>query len=185
MNITFTAGEAPSLLTVLAVREKRTLLQEKLCHKYPSHSLIAYKLNVPGPVKNNATIQRIFQIGKEDLYEVVRRAGWEVVALKEINAATGPELFLVVSADARKVKAETILLEEETPLGRIFDLDVLYSEDDQRGRAVSLKRSALGFPERSCFLCAAPAKECGRSRQHTVEELQERMTFLIQEERRF
>lgn len=189
MNIDFTEGDRPSLLAVLDAREERSLLQDELCRKHPTQSLIAYKLNIPGPVKNNATIQRIFEIGKEDLFDLIMEEGWKVSSLEERNAPTGPELFLLVKADPLSVKAKTVSLEEETPLGRVFDMDVLHwqesAEENQPGRAVSLKRSAVNQPERRCFVCAAPAKECGRSRKHSVEELLEKITEMIQEERRF
>ncbi|HLR88779.1 MAG TPA: citrate lyase holo-[acyl-carrier protein] synthase [Atopostipes sp.] len=69
-------------------------------------------------------------------------------------------------------------IEENHPLGRLFDLDVLML--DQNNEVQGKSRTKLGLPVRRCFLCERPAKDCGRSRRHTVLELQEEISNRIQ-----
>ncbi len=74
---------------------------------------------------------------------------------------------------AEIVKKITVDLEENHPLGRLFDIDVY----DADGAAVS--RQELGVPGRKCLICHEDAKACGRSRTHSVEELQRRVYEII------
>ena len=62
-------------------------------------------------------------------------------------------------------------LEEASPLGRLFDLDV----SDETGRTLS--RSA----DRRCLLCSNSARVCGRSRTHSVQQLQEKTESILRE----
>lgn len=73
--------------------------------------------------------------------------------------------MLLLDLEPSQVKAVTTALEETHPLGRLWDMDVL----DREGK--SLSRIALGYPARRCLVCGAAAKECGRSRKHSYEEL--------------
>ncbi|MBE8117719.1 citrate lyase holo-[acyl-carrier protein] synthase [Limosilactobacillus fermentum] len=76
------------------------------------------------------------------------------------------------------VKEGTVAFEETTPYNRLFDLDVLIKEGET---AHSLSRGELNLPVRTCLICGRPAKECGRSRRHTVSGLQERVAVLIKQ----
>ena len=78
---------------------------------------------------------------------------------------TGEEALLLLNADPRDVKARTIQLEEEHPLGRLWDIDVLGQD------GIPLSRSSFGHTRRTCLLCGQDAKICGRSGVHTHEEL--------------
>ncbi|MEG0379594.1 MAG: triphosphoribosyl-dephospho-CoA synthase CitG, partial [Eubacterium sp.] len=56
-------------------------------------------------------------------------------------------------------------LEESTPLGRLFDIDV------QRSDGSKVSRKIIGLPKRKCLLCHKNAFECSRSRAHSVKDL--------------
>ena len=45
-----------------------------------------------------------------------------------------------------------------------------------------LSRNQLGISGRSCFICGSPAKECARARKHSVEQLQEEVSKLINQD---
>ena len=74
------------------------------------------------------------------------------------------------------MKAQTTRFEEGQASHRLFDLDVLVQ---RAGQVVPLSRADSGQPARRCFVCGRSAKECGRSRRHTVAELQEAVSSLI------
>ncbi len=65
-------------------------------------------------------------------------------------------------------------MKKEPSLGRLFDLDVIRPD----GRQVS--RTELGLPQRLCLICGNSAKDCARSRWHTVAELQEKTRSILQ-----
>lgn len=177
----FSEGERPPLEEVLHTRERRVRFQDALAQKFFPHTVIAFKLNIPGPVKNNETIEKIFMVGTSDIREMLRSREWRIFYEKIMNLPTGPELFMVVEGSLVEVKKTMIRLEEEMPLGRLFDLDV-FTAEGQEVRTIS--REALGYPERRCLICDESAKVCGRSRTHEVTEMHEKIMEMLDQEKR-
>ncbi|MFH5836504.1 citrate lyase holo-[acyl-carrier protein] synthase [Proteiniclasticum sp. C24MP] len=177
----FTEGSRPSLEEVLHTRENRVRFQETLAVKYSPDTIISFKLNIPGPVKNNEAIGKIFSVGKADITDSLKYRGWEITYEKIMDLKTGPELFLVTRGSLVEVKKAMIILEDDMPLGRLFDLDVFMAE----GKEVrTISREALGFPERRCLICDESAKVCGRSRTHEVSEMHEKIMEIMEKEKR-
>ncbi len=98
---------------------------------------------------------------------------WQVLNREEHFDPTGPEALLVVAASSRELKAATTRLEDEHPLGRLWDIDVI----DTLGIACS--RRTLGLPARRCLLCAEEAHLCVRSRAHSLPELQQAVQEIV------
>lgn len=73
---------------------------------------------------------------------------------------------------AKKAKEIAVNIEEKTPEGRIFDIDIIVQEK-------TISRSDLGLPPRTCLICDRPAKECARDRSHSYEELRTAIEKLI------
>lgn len=177
----FSEGSRPLLEEVLQTRENRVRFQEALAAEYALDTVISFKLNIPGPVKSNETIGEIFSLGKSDITEAIAAEGWEILYEKTMDLKTGPELFLVTRGSLMEVKRAMIRLEEEMPLGRLFDLDVFAEE----GTVVrTLSREALGYPERRCLVCEKPAKVCGRNRTHEIHEMHEKIMEILEKEKR-
>lgn len=88
---------------------------------------------------------------------------------------TGYEGYFIVDMDPMEAKRMAVSIEEEHPLGRLFDLDVIVSEDGVR----PLGRQELGLPQRLCLICGKPARECMRARTHTTEELLEKIDSIL------
>lgn len=170
-------GPAVAIPAVLANRDRRAATQVRLLRDHPDQVVVAAKLNIPGPVKTSPAIRRFFADGLAALEARWRRDGqpFRPVASWE-EAPTGPERFYLLPGQGPAVKAETVAFEEATPANRLFDLDVLVQE---MAGPRSLSRSDSGLPVRTCLICGRPAKECGRSRQHSVNELQARVAELI------
>ena len=76
---------------------------------------------------------------------------WESVA-----APTGPEALLVYHRPAGAVKDLCLRLEEQAPVGRLYDLDVLSPGGEKLSRPQS----------RRCLICGGPVTVCSRSRAH-------------------
>lgn len=177
MKNIFAAGEPQDISAVLANKDHRAAVQRKLVADYPEMTVVAAKLNIPGPIKNNQAITRFFIAELRQLEENWLTAGVLFYQKEQwLTAGTGPERFYLVKEGATTVKEQTTEFEESTPSRRLFDLDVLVKED---GQVRPLSRSDSGQPARRCFVCGRPAKECGRSRRHSVEELQMAVNKLI------
>ena len=175
-------GERPTLDEVLKTRENRSRFQNALALKNPGMTVIALKLNIPGPVKNNDAIMKIFRIGVTDLKEILQDETVSVRYEKIIDLSTGPEAYLVADENILKVKKLMIMLEDCSILGRLYDLDVYTFEDDE---IITFSRSELGHEERTCLICDRPAKECGRNRTHSVEAMHRQIADLLKKEKRY
>ena len=155
---------------MLDARDRRAERQKRFLETLPV--LICLTMNIPGPIKASTEILAAFREG-------VRRVQSAVGARPILyEAFTGPEAYVPLNADAEVVKREMCRIEDEEPLGRLFDLDVLTGNGEKHGR------SALGFSPRSCLLCGKPAFACARSRAHSVSELSGEVSRRIDEWRR-
>lgn len=162
-----------TLPEMLIARETRVHTQQAMLKKYDT-PLVCFTMNIAGPIKNSPLIRRGFALGCRDLENALRREGMAILNKTTTDAATGNEAFYSVDADLLHLKKLTAELEDTEPMTRLYDMDVL----DTNGEKVD--RSALALPVRRCLLCGAPAKECARSRRHTVEELQAKTHELLQ-----
>ncbi|QIK69599.1 citrate lyase holo-[acyl-carrier protein] synthase [Erysipelothrix sp. HDW6C] len=173
----FQSGEEPTLELVLHHRENRVQFQNKLVAMYPKNTLIALKVNMPGPIKNNELVQALIGIGKQLLKTYTTNQGWQCVYEKDIDTLAGVEYFVVVDEPSiTNVKKAMIDLEDHQLLGRLFDLDVFQSDYG------SISREDLGYTSRRCLICHESSKDCGRNRTHSVRELHEKIIELLKEE---
>ena len=167
MNLPF-IGEEQTLHEIMDSRDERVQYQQYLLNKYCS-TIISYKLNIPGPIKYNSLIKRIFdeglQIFKLKLKDNLIENQHEYIVYKN----SGPEMFMAVSVSSNIIKKITTKIEETHALGRIYDYDVL----NCKGKHID--RQELGIGTRKCLLCDRNAFECGRSRNHTVNELTDKI----------
>lgn len=165
--------QSVELWQVLARREGRANRQRELLAAY-HRPLVWFTMNIAGPVKTSPRIRRGFRLGCKWLEQQWLRVHAHVVYKEEYHGPTGEEAGYVVDLDPLQVKELTLELEEETPLGRLFDMDVLTPD----GRKV--ERQELGRPERRCLLCGGPARVCARSRAHTLAALQQATAALLE-----
>lgn len=181
--------QIPTLEEVLRSREERVERIERLRVAYPHSTQLCFKLNIPGAVKRNAKIEAMFDRGVECIREVLEKKSVEVVFEQQVREKTGLEYDAVLhpAADteaavrshakegdgteeercfSQQVKHWMVELEEERPWHRLFDIDV-------EGENGAISREEIGALPRRCFLCDAAAKNCARSRKHSVEEMWE------------
>lgn len=151
---------------ILRAREERAKYQKKLIQKYHK-TLIAFKLNIPGPMKDTLLYRRIFTNGLDLLKFSLKEHKITIVFEKWSFKNTGPEAFLVVDCEAQNIKILCTKLEESDGLGRIYDFDVI----DSYGKSIG--RGAMGISERSCFLCDEYVWICARNRTHSIKEMLE------------
>ena len=153
---------------VLLSREKRVTIQNEMIKKYKL-PIISFTMNIPGPIKTNDEIKKAFDIGKNLILEKLKENNIEILEVQELNENTGSELFILANSSAEKIKDITVTIEENSELGRLFDIDVIDVNFE--------KLSRKSF--RKCLICEEQAQECGRSRKHSVEELQKKVQEIL------
>ncbi|KRK96933.1 apo-citrate lyase phosphoribosyl-ft dephospho-CoA transferase [Secundilactobacillus odoratitofui DSM 19909 = JCM 15043] len=173
MGSIFQTGEPQVINDVLQNRDQRVALQQHLLSRFPKHTLIAIKLNVPGPIKNNAQLRRLFETGVARFYEQLKTLTRDFQTVAQWDKPTGNELFITTTLAPVTTKKLAVSFEDHDTLGRLFDVDVL-TADQQR----ALSRSDFSMPVRKCLICNRIAKDCARSRRHSVTDLQTKISEL-------
>ena len=146
---------AVTLTQILDARERRVAKQKELLDKF-GKTLICFTMNIPGPVKVDPQIEAAFRIGDNALCR------FQVLHREDTSAETGFEKFYVVEGDSEAIKSACCAIEEQVRYGRLYDIDVLIPDGQKLSRSTP----------RKCLICEKDAAICGRSRAHTVEELQ-------------
>ena len=155
-----------TLAQILDNREARAARQEALRREFQC-PILSFTMNIAGPVKVSALIQRAF---REGLGWIFQRIPEDAILHREVKVEiTGCEALFAVRMDARELKDICTDMEEAAPLGRLFDLDVI----DESG--VKLSRAV----QRCCLICGAPGRGCSARRVHSVKELQETTRQII------
>lgn len=154
-----------TLTEMLDARERRFAWQQKLLTQYQL-PMICFTMNIAGPVKASPLIRNGFELGKRYLKEQLDSLHLQCIYWDEIHEPTGDEACYLVDADPLLLKEITCFIEDDSEIGRLFDMDVLKPDGEK------IDRSQLGLAPRRCLICGEPAKECARSRTHTVEQLQ-------------
>ena len=179
--ITFAAlfgeGKEPSLYQVLANKEQRIEHVTKLLTDNPQAVVCVLKCNIPGPIKTNANIVALFKKGATTLQALLVEHEINIMQAEELNIITGPEgFYLIEHTEPTRVKEIAILFETEK-LGRLFDADIYYLDENKH--LASMSRTELGAPLRRCFICEQPAKQCAGRRVHQVEALQQKIVEIL------
>ncbi len=191
----FDEGQPQTVQDMLALRDFREEAQRRLLERFGGNTvLVMFSLVIPGPVKTNPYIRRLFEVGSAALSACLAEAGTEILYTKEYPDAAGDTAFFVTGKTvpqaetqlpeknaafavhtahqeaALRIKQLCVRLEREHPLGQLWDFDVFSAF----GKKLSASDTAL--PGRTCLLCKKSAKLCARSRAHSVQALQEKIT---------
>ena len=151
-----------SLSEMLLAREERAQRQRELLQR--GGTLVCVTMNIPGPQKVTPLIKQAFFAGLHRLERALTALGvWERAEV--VRQKTGLEAYYMTPVSSAAVKRALCGVEDETPVGRVFDLDVLDGHGNKRSR------EELGLPPRRCLLCDEPAFVCARSRRHAVAEM--------------
>jgi len=163
-----------TLSEVLAFREVKEAYQNRMRSKGKNCVIISFGMNIPGTRKTSLAIYRAFLAGNRELEFVLNSTDIWITKKETIESPAGfASIYAIANGDIKKIKDKAIRLEESHPLGRLFDIDVLDSEN------ISISRSALGLLPRKCLLCHEDAKICGRSRKHAIEELEQYVNQML------
>ena len=162
-------GNNVDLPSMLARREARSLEQQSFLKAHHS-PLISFSMNIPGPIKTNPLIRKAFELGRTLLLSQLEKAGAKLLQLSEVHQDTGDELLLAVAnLPPEKLKAIAVEIEDASPIGRLYDIDVI----DAQGHKLSRQRF------RKCLICEKQAQDCARSRTHSVKEMQNAIDHML------
>ncbi|MBO4881475.1 MAG: citrate lyase holo-[acyl-carrier protein] synthase [Firmicutes bacterium] len=153
---------------MLACREARAARQRQLIEEYKK-PVVSLSMNIAGDVKRTPAISMQQKDGEEDFKAAAAKAGLAMLFEERSDAFTGPESMLVFDADAQVLKDIGVAIEDETPWGRLYDIDVIGTDGEKLSR-----------PEpRRCIVCGGPAADCARSRAHGLDQICEAADGLI------
>lgn len=157
-----------TLSQILDAREHRASRQKQLLSGFQK-PLICFTLNIAGPIKHSPEIVKGFSYGSGMLLAKLAEAAFVPLYIEEQFLLTGCEGYYIVDAPAEDLKKLTVALEEASPVGRLFDLDVLTPT------GVKLERAT----PRRCLICSETAAICSRSRAHSVPQLQKATSEIL------
>ena len=141
-----------TLEQLLDSRDRRAQHQKDLLGSFPGKSLLCLTVQLPGPEKRNALSLAIAHAGVEAVRKAFSIADEELRDLE-----TGYEGYFIVDLDPISAKRLAVSLEEEHPLGRLFDLDVIVPASFSVPSAVLLSASSnmAVFEDRTAVLPSA------------------------------
>ena len=122
---------------MMVARDRRVERQRALLAEYPGRTLLSFTMNIPGPRKDSPLIRRGAALGRRLLQKGFLSMGIQALHAENIDSFTGVESFYVLPAPPLNVKRMTADIEEDTPAGRLFDLDVLRPDGTKGVRLVS------------------------------------------------
>ena len=158
-----------SLEQLLASRDARASFQQELLEAHAGHTLVCLTVQLPGSVKRNAASLIIGGAGVAALLDRFRDA----VSLAQVkDLETGYEAYFLVSTAAADAKRMCCELEEEHPLGRLMDIDVI-------GPKGPVSRGDIGLEPRKCLLCDREVRFCMRAKSHSTEELLAKINQMV------
>lgn len=132
-------------------------------------TVVMISTNIPGPHKLRPGISRLVRAGTTAL-----GAGLPLEPVHVASDLLGPYALALAALPPRAGKRLALAVETATPWGRLLDLDVYSAEGAPFGRA------DLDLPPRSCYLCAAPARDCGRFERHAASDLARHVDRLLE-----
>ena len=171
-----------NLAQVLEEREHRSSMIQSTISEVGG-PVIELSLNTPGPEKNSLEYEIAFLHLVHDVQAELQREGMEPLIIHYAYAQASPFALLVINDPrihldpkhaeelSHRIKESMVRLEDEHPVGRLYDIDV-FSPD-----GIKLSRGADG--QRTCLMCDRPAHACRRDQSHTIEELADRIDGLL------
>ena len=185
-----------TLNELLASRDSRHAMQQKLLAEHSGKTLVCLTVVMPGSVKRNqqslivahAAVEQLirsYELGVRNYELGVRNDELGVRSdelgvrfggrLIERDLETGYEAYLITDLPLLEAKRIAVQIEDTHPLGRLFDIDII----DKDGVPVS--RDRVGSHPRRCLVCDREARYCMRMRWHTQEEIWERINAMVDE----
>ena len=155
---------------LLASLDRRVEMQQQLRENYPNSTLVCLTVIMPGNIKRNLSSLIVSQAA---INAMLNRFEGNIVDVISRDLETGFEAYLVTTLSQREAKLIACDIEDNHPLGRLFDIDILDND------GVPVKRETVGSSPRRCLMCDNEARYCMRNRTHTPQELNTKIQMMI------
>lgn len=153
---------------ILEDREKRyNKIQEMLEHGLP---VLCGKINYPGNDKNTAESKRAFYALLKTLELNFKNNSLETIYTEGYD---GRGIVMLLNMDLITAKKIAVKIEEEHPLGRIFDIDLYHDSGEP------INRGDVGCPPRGCIICGQNPRECAKIKRHDLKEVINKINEII------
>ncbi|MBN2899288.1 MAG: citrate lyase holo-[acyl-carrier protein] synthase [Clostridia bacterium] len=162
-----------TIVEVLAARDRRQREREQVLSLYDG-TVVSLQLNIPGDEKDSNAYRSALEIAVAEIKSTIQGVRIDILKESVQFLKTGPEALFVFDTYPMYLKELMIAIEEQHPLGRLFDIDVY----DHGG--VPLSRTNFAISERKCLVCENLAKVCGRQRAHDTSVIVEKINEMIQ-----
>lgn len=159
-----------TLEMMLAARDTRRERQEIHFAHTPEFALLVATVVAPGKYKLTDRTAIVAEAERRELHSCFAGVIKDELSL---DLPTGHETWLTLDLDAMQAKRLAVQIEDTHPLGRLFDIDVITPS------LVPVSRSELGLSPRACLLCGNEARVCMRAHTHSAEEVEARITSMI------
>lgn len=156
---------------LLASRDRRVEMQQQLRAKHPNFTLVCLTVIMPGNVKRNLYSLIVSQAA---INALIDRLEGNIVDIVTRDLPTGYEAYFVTSLSQYDAKLVACDIEDNNPLGRLFDIDVI------DGEGLPIKRETVGSNPRRCLMCDNEARYCMRNRTHTPQELNAKIQQMVE-----
>jgi len=153
-----------SLEKILSAKEERAKMRQAIANN--NLASLSLSLNIPSYPKSTKEINNFFLLIKTEIndYLLAHRVIYNTQAEITLTDSAGDFCISSLSSNTKDIAFVKNLcenFEENHPLGRIIDIDIV----DTSGHPVSSGKL------KKCFLCNAPAIECMHKGTHTKQEL--------------
>ena len=155
---------------LLASRDRRVEMQQKLRETNPNSTLVCLTVIMPGNIKRNLSSLIVSQAAINDLLGSLEG---NIVDVVTRDLPTGYEAYVVTSLSRQEAKLLACKIEDTHELGRLMDIDVLDAD------GIPVKRESVGSQPRKCLMCDNEARYCMRNRTHTPQELNAKIQEMI------
>ncbi len=157
--------EVVEVADMVSARDRRVEKQSQLISEY-NKPLVSLTMNIAGPIKRYPLVDAAFKKACDIIGEAL---DGKILNSYIIHEKTGDEALFVVDMDAEKIKEKMCRIEEMSPIGRLYDIDVIGTDN------AKLSRNAI----RKCLICNNDVFVCSRSRAHSVEEINKKTNEII------
>ncbi|MCX7951580.1 MAG: citrate lyase holo-[acyl-carrier protein] synthase [Clostridiales bacterium] len=157
------------MIGILQAREERYEKILELINKKLGTVLCA-KINYPGKDKNTYHSKKAFNILKQSLLSLFKE---NIVLTKDLQGLDGDSLLLVLNLNIVDAKRMSIDVENNHPLGRLFDIDI-YNEE-----GTPISREKFDLKPRGCIVCGKNARECILNNNHSIYEILNKVNVMI------
>lgn len=162
------------VVRILKAREERARRHKQLSEIYQG-TILALTMNIPGAQKNTTNSMKAFTLGLDLMNKKLSSRRVNVLKHEANVTDDGPEACWVIDTPPISLKEWAMEIEENHPLGRLFDFDVL----DEN--LCPIHREFIGEKRRSCLICGLPAHTCARSQKHSCEDLHKKINHMVNE----